>query len=73
MIMEDGKVYVGTVVWFRGIGFIKPDDSETDIFVHYSDIAMEGYKTLQKDQRVSYEIGLNNRGQNKAVNVKVIK
>jgi CspA family cold shock protein len=73
MIMEEKKVCMGTVVWFRGIGFIKPDNSETDIFVHYSDIAMEGYKTLTKGQRVSYEIGLNNRGQDKAVNVIAIK
>jgi cold shock protein len=70
--MDEKKVYTGTVVWFKGIGFICGDGETTDIFVHYSDINAEGYKTLQKGQRVSYEIGLNNRGQNKAVNVKVL-
>lgn len=71
--MENVK-YTGTVVWFsKGFGFIKPDGSDTDVFVHYSDIACEGYRTLQKDQKVSYELGLNKRDQPKAINVIVIK
>jgi CspA family cold shock protein len=71
---EENKVYYGTVVWFnKGFGFVKPDESDTDIFVHYSDIAMEGYKTLSKGQIVSYQIGTNRRGQPKAISVMVIK
>jgi CspA family cold shock protein len=69
--MED---FTGTVVWFaKGMGFICPDGkepNEADIFIHYSDIDMEGFKTLQKDQRVSYQVGKNLRGQDKAVSVK---
>ena len=70
MTSEDKKVLTGTVVWFsKGFGFIKPDAEEKDLFVHYSDLSMDGFKTLQKDQRVSYEIGTNHRGQPKAINV----
>ena len=70
------EVKNGFVVWFnsaRGFGFIKPDDNGPDIFAHYSDISVEGYKTLQKDQKVSYEVGVNKRGQPKAINITVLK
>ena len=70
--MED-KVFSGTVVWFsKGIGFMSRENDK-DIFVHYSDIAQDGYKNLLKGQKVSFEIGLNHKGQDKAVNVKVLK
>jgi cold shock protein len=75
--MEDNKVYIGQVIWFgKGIGFIAWDIDgiqQKDMFIHYSDISIEGYKTLSKDQKVSFEIGTNNRGQPKAINVIVIK
>jgi CspA family cold shock protein len=71
---EENKVLYGTVIWFsKGMGFIKQDDYEVDMFVHYSDITMEGYKTLSKGQLVSYQVGINRRGQPKAINVMVIK
>lgn len=73
--VEVKEVKTGTVVWFdakKGYGFIS-QDNEPDLFVHFSDINSEGFKTLQKDQKVSYEVGLNKRGQPKAVNVKLIK
>lgn len=47
----------GTVKWFnstKGFGFISPDDGGQDLFVHYSDVQMEGYRNLEKDQRVAY-------------------
>ncbi len=50
---------VGEVKWFnntKGYGFIRQDDG-TDIFVHFSAIQAEGYKTLQQGQKVSYEVG----------------
>lgn len=71
---DENKVYYAVVVWFqKGYGFLKPDESNADIFVHYSDLSMEGYKTLSKGQLVSYQIGTNRRGQPKAINVIVIK
>jgi CspA family cold shock protein len=75
--MQDDKVFYGSVIWFsRGMGFIKPDDSScnsgADVFVHFSDLEMEGYRTLNKDARVQFSIGLNNRGQNKAIAVKTL-
>ena len=48
----------GTVKWFnaeKGFGFIADDSGGEDVFVHFSDIAAEGYKTLTERQRVSFE------------------
>lgn len=48
----------GTVKWFseqKGYGFITPDDGPRDLFVHYSNIEMDGFKTLRDGQRVHYE------------------
>ena len=48
----------GTVKWFsdeKGFGFIKPEGGGDDLFVHHSNIAGEGFKTLQDDQAVEYE------------------
>ena len=71
------EVKLGVVSWFdpkKGYGFITPDDnSGVDVFVHFSDVNAEGFKTLYKDQKVSYEIGTNKRGQPKAVNVVLLK
>jgi len=49
----------GTVKWFnnaKGYGFVTPDDGKQDIFVHFSAIDMEGYKTLKEGQQVEFEI-----------------
>jgi len=72
------ETHNGKVIWFNqlGIGFIewnKDGEKQKDMFVHYSDLCMEGFKMLHKGQDVSFEIGLNHKGQPKAVNVKVIK
>ena len=67
--------YIGTVVWFDaklGFGFIERPD-EKDLFVHWSDIASEGFKTLKKGQQVAFSIGINKRNQPKAVEVVVIQ
>ncbi|MEE9254673.1 MAG: cold shock domain-containing protein [Pseudomonadales bacterium] len=48
----------GKVKWFnnaKGYGFILPEDGAEDLFVHYSSIQMEGYKTLKAGQTVQYE------------------
>lgn len=50
----------GTVKWFnnaKGYGFVTPDDdSQQDIFIHFSAIDMDGYRTLKEGQKVEYEI-----------------
>lgn len=48
----------GVVKWFsnaKGYGFIQPEVGE-DVFVHYADIEMEGYRTLEEGQRVEFEL-----------------
>lgn len=62
----------GTVKFFnnaRGYGFIKCNDSDKEIFVHYSDIQKNGFKTLKEKDIVSFEIAKTEKGE-KAVNVK---
>jgi len=53
-------VFVGEVKWFsneRGYGFITPEDApETEYFVHFSSILLDGFKTLQAKQKVQYEL-----------------
>ena len=49
----------GTVKWFnatKGFGFIEPKDGGTDVFAHFSEIDMEGYKSLAEGQEVEYEL-----------------
>jgi len=55
----------GTVKWFnadKGYGFIKPDDGSKDLFVHHSEIQVSGYKSLNEDQKVEYELGQGQKG-----------
>jgi cold shock protein len=55
----------GTVKWFnaeKGFGFISPDDSSADIFVHFSAIEGSGFKELQEDQKVSFEAAQGPKG-----------
>jgi cold shock protein len=54
----------GTVKWFnaeKGFGFIAVDGGP-DVFVHYSAIVMDGYKTLDQDQRVEFEVTQGQKG-----------
>ncbi len=49
----------GTVKWFndsKGFGFITPDGGGEDLFAHFSEINMQGFKTLKEGQKVSLEI-----------------
>jgi CspA family cold shock protein len=53
-------VNTGTVKWFserKGYGFIVPDEGDSDLFVHHSEIQSEGKSALQEGQKVEYEIG----------------
>jgi CspA family cold shock protein len=64
----------GKVKWFnnqKGYGFITPESGK-DVFVHYSAIMSEGFKSLEEGQEVEFEIQKDAKGE-KAVNVKVLK
>jgi cold shock protein len=55
----------GIVKWFndaKGFGFITPDEGGADVFVHFSSIAMEGYKTLGQGSRVSFDLTDGSKG-----------
>jgi len=55
----------GTVKWFsneKGYGFIERGNGEADVFVHFSAIAMDGYKSLTEGQRVSFDVVQGDKG-----------
>lgn len=63
---------VGTVKFFntdKGYGFIAPEDGGNDSFVHISAVERAGMQTLNKDQRLSYDIETDKRGKQSAVNL----
>jgi len=62
----------GKVKWFnpdKGFGFIEQEDGE-DIFVHFSEIQEEGFKTLDEGQEVEFEVTTGNQGKPQASNVR---
>ena len=63
---------IGTVKVFnadKGYGFTAPEDGGSDAFVHISAVERAGMRTLNKDQRVSYELETDRRGKTSAVNL----
>ncbi|MDH5395253.1 MAG: cold-shock protein [Gammaproteobacteria bacterium] len=63
----------GNVKWFnesKGFGFITPDDGSKDVFVHFSAIASDGFRTLAEGQKVSFDVEDGPKGP-QATNVKI--
>jgi len=61
---SDGRL-MGTVQWFsrvKGYGFIRPDGRDEDVFVHYSAIRGEGYRNLNRGQRVEFVVEDTSKG-----------
>ncbi|HEX5201793.1 cold-shock protein [Actinoplanes sp. CA-142083] len=55
----------GTVKWFngdKGFGFITQDDGSGDVFAHFSAIATSGYRTLEENQRVEFDVAQGAKG-----------
>jgi CspA family cold shock protein len=67
----------GTVKWFsadKGYGFIKNDDGGEDLFVHFSGIAAEGFRSLEEGQKVSFDIDTDPKnGRLYAKNVSIVQ
>ncbi len=65
----------GTVKWFsdqKGYGFITPEDGSKDLFIHYSNIVGDGFRTLEDGQRVEYEPVPSRTGKFAAENLAVV-
>jgi CspA family cold shock protein len=59
----------GTVKWFndaKGFGFITPDDGSEDLFAHFSAIQGSGFKTLQENQKVTFDVATGPKGKQAA-------
>lgn len=70
--IKDTHMITGTVKFFntdKGYGFIAPETGGDDAFVHISAVERAGMSTLNKDQRVSYELETDRRGKMSAVNL----
>ena len=68
------KMAEGKVKWFnpeKGYGFISRDDGD-DLFVHYSEIQIDGYKTLEEDAQVEFDITTGQNGKLQASNVRKV-
>ncbi|MEY3720738.1 MAG: hypothetical protein RL618_1257 [Pseudomonadota bacterium] len=64
----------GIVKWFndaKGFGFIKPDEGGEDLFAHFSAIQSSGFKSLQENQRVQFDVTTGPKGK-QASNIQII-
>jgi len=74
LLIKEVQMATGVVKWFnaeKGYGFIMPDGGGKDLFAHYSEIRSSGYKTLEENQKVSFEIGQGAKGPS-ATNIQVL-
>jgi CspA family cold shock protein len=73
-IKENRHMAQGTVKWFngeKGFGFITPDGGDSDVFVHFSAIQADGYRSLDENQRVEFDVTPGQKGP-QAANVRPI-
>jgi CspA family cold shock protein len=73
-VEEISNMATGTVKWFnatKGFGFIAPEDGTPDVFVHQSDIQVNGYRELTEGQRVEFSVEPGDKGP-KAANVRPV-
>jgi CspA family cold shock protein len=71
---EEIPMATGTVKWFngdKGFGFIAPDDGGADLFAHFSAIQGNGFRSLDENQRVEFEVARGDRGP-QAANIRAI-
>ena len=64
-VSEMAERETGTVKWFndaKGFGFITPEGGGDDLFAHFSEIRTEGFKTLQENQKVEFEVKTGPKG-----------
>src|SRR5215475_2598119 len=64
-LLGKSNMETGTVKWFndaKGFGFITPDGGGEDLFAHFSEIRIEGFKTLQENQKVTFEVKTGPKG-----------
>jgi CspA family cold shock protein len=64
-LLKENEMAVGTVKWFnaeKGFGFIAPEDGSSDVFAHYSAIATSGYKSLDENQKVEFDLAQGPKG-----------
>jgi CspA family cold shock protein len=65
----------GKVKWFnnaKGFGFVVPNESNDDVFIHFSQIKMDGYRTLKTGQQVEFDLVESDKGK-QAQNIQLVK
>jgi CspA family cold shock protein len=66
----DEQMATGTVKWFndtKGFGSIRPDDGSEDLFAHFSEIRLTGFRSLWEDRKVSFEVRMGPKGKQASI------